>query len=409
LADADKLISQRSMKESTDIEYLENFILSNPELDKLENLLSEFNIFETLNLEHVEIRHSNILAWLLNPNENHGLSSYFLRQFLKFIVSANRSYFETSNLSLFDFELFKYRNVEVRREWNNIDILISISEDDKKLVVAIENKIKTSEHSGQLQRYRSIIGKEFKDFTQLYIFLTPENIIPSDDAWIPFNYDIVADLLDDLIKYKKSILHPNIHSFILQYQIILRRYIVGSSEVEKIAKEIYKKHKRALDIIFQYKPDIYSDISGYLQGKLKDQKNIIFDSSAKTLIRFTTTEIDTKVEQIGEGWTKSKRILLFEFSLYDFRVVLRLIIGPGDSDSRKEFHDFFLKDKKIFKLADRKVGTKFYTVYQKEFLHKRDFEDDDSEVMQKKLEKKFNEFIDNDLQSIHTHFQNHWN
>ena len=408
MAGTDKFTSQRSMKESTDIEYLENFILSNPELDKLENLLSEFNIFETLNLEQVEIRHSNILAWLLNPNENHGLSSYFLRQFLKFIVSANRSYFETSSLSLFDFELFKYRNVEVRREWNNIDILISISEDNKKLVVAIENKIKTSEHSGQLQCYRSIIRKEFKDFTQLYIFLTPENIIPSDDAWIPFSYDIVADLLDDLIKHKKSILHPNIHSFISQYQIILRRYIVGSSELEKIAKEIYKKHERALDIIFQYKPDIYSDISGYLQGKLKDQKNIIIDTVGKTLIRFIATEIDIKVEHIGEGWTKSKRILLFAFSLYDFRVVLRLIIGPGDSDYRKKFHDFFLEDKKIFKLADRKFSTKFHTVYKKEFLRKKDF-DDDLEEMQKKLEKKFNEFIENDLQSIHTHFQDHWN
>jgi hypothetical protein len=32
---------------------------------------------------------------------------------------------------------------------------------------------------------------------------------------------------------------------------------VGQSEVEKIAIEIYKKHQEALDIIFQYKPDIY--------------------------------------------------------------------------------------------------------------------------------------------------------
>ena len=132
------------MKELTDIELLENFVLSNPELDKLENLLSEFNIFETLNLKYAEIRHSNVLAWLLSPHENHGLGSYFIKQFLKFIVSANRSYFASSKLSLIDFELFAYSNVEVRREWNNIDIAIIIVEGNKKLLIAIENKIKTS-------------------------------------------------------------------------------------------------------------------------------------------------------------------------------------------------------------------------------------------------------------------------
>jgi hypothetical protein len=63
------------------------------------------------------------------------------------------------------------------------------------------------------------------------------------EKWIPFSYDVVANLLDDLLAHKKSSLNPNIYSFISQYQTILRRYVVGDSEVERIAKEIYKKHK----------------------------------------------------------------------------------------------------------------------------------------------------------------------
>jgi hypothetical protein len=396
------------MKELTDIEHLENFILSNPELDRLENLLSEFNIFEILNLTLAEIRHSNVLAWLLNTHENHGLSSYFIKQFLKYIVSANRSYFISSKLSLFDFELFTYTDVEVRREWNNIDILILIIEGDKKLVFAIENKIKTVEHSGQLNRYREIVEREFKDFIRLFIYLTPDNLIPSDAEWIPLNYNIVADLLDELLDYRKSSLNPTIFSFILHYQTILRRYIVGSSEVEKIAIEIYKKHKKALDIIFQYKPDIYFEISECLQSKLKEQKNVIIDTAGKTVIRFITEEIDYRIEKIGEGWTKSKRILMFEFDLYETRVVLRLYIGPGSQEYRKTLQEFFLKDKQLFKLADRKPGIKWHAVYQKEFLRKKDFEDDDSNARITKLEKKFDEFINNDLPLIQKHFQTYW-
>ena len=36
------------MPDLTGIEHLEQFLLNNPELDRLEGLLSQFNIFETL-------------------------------------------------------------------------------------------------------------------------------------------------------------------------------------------------------------------------------------------------------------------------------------------------------------------------------------------------------------------------
>jgi len=40
------------------IELLEKFVLNKPELDELENLLSPFNFFETLDIVNAEIRHS---------------------------------------------------------------------------------------------------------------------------------------------------------------------------------------------------------------------------------------------------------------------------------------------------------------------------------------------------------------
>ena len=396
------------MGASTKIECLENFVLSNPELDKLESLLSDFNIFETLKSEYTEVKHSNVLAWLLDPQENHGLASYFIRQFFKFVVSTNRIRFSSAEISLVDFELFIYGDVEVRREWKNIVILIVVSEDNKKIVVALENKIKTSEHSDQLQRYRSIVEREFKDFTRFYIYLTPDNLIPSDEEWISFSYDVVADLLDELLKNKKSSLSANVYSFISQYQTILRRYVVGNSEVERIAVEIYKKHKEALDIIFQHKPDVYFELSEHLQNRLRRERKIIIDSAGKTLIRFTTKNIDQEIKRVGEGWVKSRRILLFEFTLSGDRVALRLYIGPGEDNYRKDLISMFLKDKKLFKLADRKFGTKWHAVYGSDFLRKKDFKDDNIEEMKIKLERKFSEFIDKDLPAIEEYFQKHW-
>ena len=355
------------MSESNELKHLEDFILRNPDLEELENLLQEFNIFETLKLTHSEIKHSNIIAWLLNPVENHGLYSYFLKQFFKFIVKTNRKFFEQLPVSLFDFELFGYSNVEVRREWNNVDILVVITENKKKVVVAIENKVKTSEHSNQLTRYRNIVEREFDDFVKLFVYLTPDHLIPSDDAWIPFGYDTISDLIKDILHYKKDSLSSNVVSFLSQYNTILRRYIVGQSEVEKIAIEIYKKHKEALDIIFQYKPDIYLELSNFLQSQLSKKDDIIIDSAGKTIIRFTTKTIDSSVKAVGEGWTKSNRILLFEFDLYENRVALGLYIGPGDTKYRELLRELFLKKKDLFKLADRKFGTKWHAVFKDNF------------------------------------------
>jgi hypothetical protein len=397
------------MVESDQVKHLEDFVLSNPDLDRLENLLADFNIFETLKSVHTEVRHSNVLAWLLDPQENHGLASYFIRQFFKYVVSTNRSYFSAAGVSLVDFELCDYNDVEVRREWKNIDILLIVAEDNKKVVVALENKVKTTEHSGQLQKYRSILEKEFGDSTRFHIYLTPDNLIPSDEEWIPFGYDVIADLLDELLKNRKSSLSSKVYSFISQYQTILRRYIVGDSEVERIAVDIYRKHKEALDIIFQYRPDVYLELSQHLQKRLGSQDDIIIDSAGKAVIRFTTKAIDGSVERVGEGWTKSKRMLLFESLFRDYHVGLRLYIGPGEEGCRKKLLDLFLKDKKLFKKADRKFAVKWHTVYQSDFLRKKDFEDDDLEEIKAKLDKKFDDFVGNDLPKIEAHFKEHWN
>ena len=42
-----------------------------------------FNVFDVLRNAEYEIRHSNVLAWLLTPGETHGLGDKFLRGFIE--------------------------------------------------------------------------------------------------------------------------------------------------------------------------------------------------------------------------------------------------------------------------------------------------------------------------------------
>lgn len=391
----------------SDLESLEKFLLNNPELDKLEGLLSQFNIFETLNIVNVEVRHSNVLAWMLNPLSNHGLGDFFQKQFLKYFVSENKETL-ADTISLFDIELMSYADTEIRREWGNIDILILIAEEKKKLAVAIENKMKSPEHSQQLQRYRAIVEKEFPEFVKLYIYLTPDNSIPSDENWVPFSYSTIADLTENLLTYKRDVMNDGTADFITQYDTILRRYIVGNSEVEQICREIYKKHKDALDLIFQYKPDVELEISEHLQRMIGANESLIPDYSSKSYTRFITAKLERVIEKKGEGWTKSKRMLLFEFNNYDMRLVLRLIIGPGPQDYREKLFEFCGSLKSILKLTNKLYGKKWQTVYQKEFLGKKDFENPIFEDLVEKIDSKWNDFLNSDLRQIEEHFSQNW-
>ena len=59
---------------------LNELIVNCPDFGKLESLLGGFNLFRVLAFEYGEIRHSNVLAWILDPAESHGLDSTFLQK-----------------------------------------------------------------------------------------------------------------------------------------------------------------------------------------------------------------------------------------------------------------------------------------------------------------------------------------
>lgn len=42
-------------------------LTNNKDFEKLESKLNRFNPFKVLNIERYEIRHSNVLGWLLDP------------------------------------------------------------------------------------------------------------------------------------------------------------------------------------------------------------------------------------------------------------------------------------------------------------------------------------------------------
>ena len=77
-----------------ELQYLEDFLMEIELLDQIEAQLSKFNVFETLSMFHNEIRHSNVLSWLMKPKDNHGLGDIFLKKVITTNFSRESSIYE---------------------------------------------------------------------------------------------------------------------------------------------------------------------------------------------------------------------------------------------------------------------------------------------------------------------------
>src|SRR5271157_3835224 len=91
-----------------------------------------FNFFDVIERATCEHTHSNVLAWLLDPSQAHGLGDAFLRAFVK---------------ATFREDLSATTDVVVRREFENCDIVICQGCD---WVLVIENKVDSVQEKDQL-------------------------------------------------------------------------------------------------------------------------------------------------------------------------------------------------------------------------------------------------------------------
>ena len=203
---------------NTDQQALEAFLLDNSELGELEALLNEFNIFEAIGAVRQEVRHSHFLAFLLNPRERHGLEAAFAQQVL--LAAIRTSEIETV-VTPIDLALWELDDLQVLREWQNIDILLL--DETHHFAVIIENKVGSGEHSGQLSRYWRIVQGRYPGWRIMGLFLTPDGRDPSDGRYIPLDYDLIHDLVMEMAETRASTLGADVQTLMRHYSQMLRR------------------------------------------------------------------------------------------------------------------------------------------------------------------------------------------
>lgn len=375
---------------------LETLIVDNPELEQLEQLLGQFNVFEAIGAVRHELRHSDFLAFLLDPNQNHGLGDEFARLLLQKILSSAR--YQQLPVSLVDLAIWSLDEIEVLREWQNIDILIL--DNVHQFAVIIENKIGSSEHSNQLQRYRQIVAQQYPNLNIIGIFLTPEGISPSDESYIAADYKTVCETVERLAEKRASTLGPDVRMLMVHYSQMLRRHIVNESEIAELCRRIYKKHRLALDLIFEHRPDQQAVFRDILENLINSNPNLRLDTSSKSLIRFTAVEWDVPLLLQAQGWTKSGQTLLFEIYIKQEELSLAFYIGPAPEYVRLALFNMAQTDTHIFKSQSKSLHARFNSIYRKKLLKLKDSDEEQDSDFEQQIRKTWNEFIENDLPKI---------
>jgi hypothetical protein len=371
-----------------DTELLEAF-LQDDDLERLEDIAEEFNIFEVLGAVRQERRHSSFLAWLLDPSRNHGLGDYFLKRFLWTTAGLARER-DIQTISPIEVNTLDLADATVRREWRSIDILIS--SESQRFVCAIENKVEGSEHSSQLGRYLDTCKTEFPDYRHHFVFLTPWRTEPSHSEWVPVGYDAVLDLVKRVVKAKQGTMGDEVGLFLQHYASMLGRHIVGESQIDKLCTRIYNKHRQALEMLFERRPDRQSDIRALLEQLIKSDPDLELDAPSKAYIRFAPLSWTSPHLRTGTASTKSGRIVLFYFENLPESLALILEIGPGDDHVRSRIWEAARNNTSSVFRVPNTLSPSWCRIFRLPFLSRQDYQSDDLESIEAKIRERITRF-----------------
>ena len=209
------------------------------DFQKLENFYYSKSFSEILGVSRREISHSSFFTWLLDSSESHNLGDYPIKKLLDILLKQSSSLQKQNFKDLFNAfatDNFIIQNLNVKSEYSvrnvgRIDIYveleIKLSEEIKKVILVIENKVESRENNDQTTNYFNYFQQfQNNENIVLYVYLTAiptleliELTEPECNCkeFIQINYQYLVDfLLEPALNQNISLRTKNIITEYLQ-------------------------------------------------------------------------------------------------------------------------------------------------------------------------------------------------
>lgn len=376
------------------------------------------NIFDAVGMSTQEVKHSKFLAWLLDPKITaHGLGSNFLRALIeKLLTHKNRecdsSVIPNSKIlsasdigintiaDLDDFLSDKELDVQTEKVLFDIDsrMDIFIESVKAKTVLVIENKVFTSTHDDQLERYRKQL-EDREGWKKIFVYLTPKGDMPPDDGknskiWCVFGYQTILDIMTELLKtdFLKKKSNLRLKLLMEDYIDMVRTEILGENkEIRALCKQIRREHKDALEILLNYTDNI-EEVTAYCRDWIKENIPDAVLVNNKSTFDFYTAPMKEFFVANGQSIADNSFIKCrCRFAHQDDETITMGITmqnkGADWDIAQKNMMSIFAPDKK--------AGNKYFSFndYYTELLSASDRHLDFDESIKDKLNLQLSEFV----------------
>lgn len=319
--------------------YVKQFLYSE-QFEELKHLAGAFNPYRMLGIAHKELAHSNLLAYLLDPQGEHGLGSQFTNEVFKRIMAASTPECVPAPVGC--------ANIIVRREYMYVDIIVECR--NNMHVIAIENKIWHHERGNQLRDYQDRILEKYKGWRCTLVFLTPSGRtsethgvhLMSACPVVSLGYKAVADAIMAVAPACEA----RLRSFLELTAEHIREDLVDGGKMKELVRQIWSNPENidALRVLEQYRPRLTDIQEAYFAGV---QSILIKRGFSDGAIPYTyplekgeARELKFKVKK----WDESN--VPFEFVLYSHDgvlPVLKLMLHKSSFPKSKETLDLFAK------------------------------------------------------------------
>ncbi|MBZ0134993.1 MAG: PD-(D/E)XK nuclease family protein [Planctomycetes bacterium] len=185
-----------------------NKILSAPEFRDLQTRIDDVGILEVLGIHRREIYHTKALAWLLNPEAEHGMGADLLKSFLHMVwrnignklgsdIGQIPDPTRIEGVQLDSAVTTAEHTIETGRRLDVVTFYADEDGKDRPLLV-VEYKIDAGEQDRQTSDYADWAAARAGDIAPFLVYLAPGSAAPQDDRFRSLSFEAYRDWLEEL-------------------------------------------------------------------------------------------------------------------------------------------------------------------------------------------------------------------
>lgn len=345
---------------------------NDPNVNKLRNLYATPSWFEILGVDRIEALHSNFIEWLLR-NKSLGInqSDNAVTRFIDVVIKQSKSQkakgidkdlinsIAARDIVIKDVNVDKEVSYKDTKSDNRIDLIVTcdicVNNEDKELVLYIENKVGANEtfnkksNKFQTQVYYDQYHDDSEpNLIQLFVFLSPyNNAICDCNDFIRITYkDLLMYVLEPTINVPNISKHDRL--FIIEYIRTLGAQVLNHQDMGLVMAITDDEKKAYSEIYEKYRLLFLESMAAKISERYRNSSPSTKKTHSENMKKWGLTFSEEPDKQLVAFWNSNCAFIKNTI----------VIAGPKDKNELVNEINLILKDRTEFTVKYTGIKTK---------------------------------------------------